>query len=147
MKNKKRESQMHESAARLYEVVKILRDIEGQAAVSRVMNVSAQTLGMWAIRGVSIDGALDAQRKLSCNAVWILDGTGPMLLSDAHGGTLERNGGGLADALKLTCETAREIQLLSIYRLSNQDNRRAIEIAIDLARKDLDILRWLNQGK
>jgi hypothetical protein len=39
--------------------------------------------------------------------------------------------GALADSLKLTCETARELRLLSVYRLANQDQRRLIDIAVD----------------
>lgn len=135
---------MHETTARLYEAVKITSGVESPTAVSRLLNISIQSLGMWNDRGVSLEGMFEAQRLLGVNAIWLRHGTGPMMIGEAD--SLERNGGGLADALKLTCETAREVQLLSVYRLSNQDNRRTIENAVDLARKDLDLLRWLNQS-
>jgi hypothetical protein len=48
------------------------------------------------------------------------------------------NGGGLADSLKLTCETAKELRLLSVYRLANEDQRRLIDIAVDEVRRELD---------
>jgi hypothetical protein len=54
-------------------------------------------------------------------------------------------GGGLAESLKLTCETARELRLLSVYRLANQDQRRLIDMVVDEVGGLLD-LRMRDHG-
>jgi transcriptional regulator with XRE-family HTH domain len=50
----------------------------------------------------------------------------------------EVSSGGLAGSMKLTCETAKELLLLSVYRLANEDQRRLIDIAVDEVRRELD---------
>lgn len=67
---------MAPSCSRLYLAVKQLQGVEGQTAVGRILGASPQTMRNWEIRGVSECGALNAQRILKCDAIWILDGVG-----------------------------------------------------------------------
>lgn len=70
---------IHESAARLYEVAKAV-GTEGKSALARLLNESPQVVNNWELRGVSEGGALKAQAVIGCNAVYILTGKGdPML--------------------------------------------------------------------
>lgn len=81
---------MHETAKRLYQAAKSLRNTEGQSAVARLLNASPQTLKNWEARGVSNPGMLTAQRLIGCSATWLETGCGDMvgdvllLSSDTH---------------------------------------------------------------
>lgn len=44
--------------------------------VRSALNVSAQTANNWVERGVSQDGAIEAQKRYGINLCWILDGVG-----------------------------------------------------------------------
>ncbi len=79
---------MHESAVRLYEAAKQLRDIEGQSAVARLLNESPQNVNNWESRGVSKQGAIKAQATIGCDANWILRGDGEMTGSRTLGAPL-----------------------------------------------------------
>lgn len=57
---------------------------------------------------------------------------------DAADAEVAPSSGGLADALKLTCESAKELRLLSVYRLANEAQRQLIDIAVDEVRRELD---------
>ena len=67
----------HPSMARLY---KALENRVGQSDLARSLGVSPQTVNNWEARGISKDGALDAQRKLGVSAVWLLHDEGPMTI-------------------------------------------------------------------
>lgn len=133
---------MHEQMERLYEAAEKLRDVTGQSAVARLLNVSPQRVSNWEARGVSADSMIDAQQIIGCSAVWVRDGTGPMVIGDPV--PVVPRESLLAESLKMTCETAAELQLVTVHRLSNQDNRKAIEIAVDLARRALSLGIVLN---
>lgn len=45
--------------------------------ISRRLGVSSAVMTNWKARGISKDGALDAQQAFGCNAWWVLSGTGP----------------------------------------------------------------------
>lgn len=50
------------------------------------MNRSPQVITNWSARGVSIDGAIEAERLSGHGAAWILDGDGPRQLAKrTHG--------------------------------------------------------------
>jgi hypothetical protein len=135
---------MHEHMARLYEAAEQLKGITGQSAVARLLNVSPQRLGNWEDRGISFEGMIDAQERIGCNAVWIRKGLGPMKAGDPI--PMEKPDG-LAEALKLTCESAAELQMLSVYRLSNDSGRKLINHAVDQVRQDLGWSNSLNEPK
>lgn len=61
-------------------------------------------------------------------------------------GDEQKSGGGLADSLKLTCETAPELRLLSVYRLTDDDGRFAIDSIVEQIRILLDATRAQDQG-
>lgn len=62
-------------------------------------------------------------------------------LANIVGGLLEKNdGGGVADSLKLSVETAAELRLLSVYRLANEDERAAIDIVVEQIRRRLSAM-------
>lgn len=69
---------MHESAQRLYQAAKQMRQVEGQSALGRLLNESPQTIRNWEIRGVSRSGALKAQLVIGCDSYWLLSGHGAM---------------------------------------------------------------------
>lgn len=69
---------LHPSYLRLIEAATKLRGIHGEAALTNVMHsTDRQKVNNWQRRGVSKDGALDAERYIGCPAVWILGGTIP----------------------------------------------------------------------
>jgi hypothetical protein len=69
-------SEIQPTTARLYEAADELRDVRGQSAVARLLNVSPQVMKNWEARGVSEGGALLAQKIIGCDANWILNGAG-----------------------------------------------------------------------
>lgn len=69
-------SEIQATTARLYEAADEFRDVRGQSAVARLLNVSPQVMKNWEARGVSEGGALLAQKIIGCDANWILYGTG-----------------------------------------------------------------------
>lgn len=80
--NNQRMKQMHEQMERMYaaaRMTKRLREPE-QATLARLLNVAQQNVNNWERRGVSKEGALDAQRQLGISATWVLDGMLPMLV-------------------------------------------------------------------
>lgn len=70
---------MHLSAQRLYEAALALKGVEGQSNVARLLNISPQNMTAWEARGVSNQGALNAQAVLGCNANWLTTGDGEMV--------------------------------------------------------------------
>lgn len=69
---------MHNSADRLYQAAKYLRDVTGQSAVARLLNESPQTVKNWETRGVSRSGAMKAEDVLGVRANWLITGEGEM---------------------------------------------------------------------
>lgn len=133
--------------ARLYEAAERIRDAAGQSAVARVLNVSPQQLNNWEKRGVSFEGMLNAQETLGCNAVWLRKGVGPMLVGEPVPVGAEPTKDVLSESLKLTAETAKELRLLTVHRLSNEANRVTIDIAVDAAAEMLSIANVLDKRK
>lgn len=70
---------MHEQMTRLYEAARVLKGVEGQSAVARLLNASPQTVKNWETRGVSHAGMIEAQRVIGCSATWIQNEVGDML--------------------------------------------------------------------
>lgn len=75
---------MHDSMRRLLDYARRATEAKRPAErvhefadIGRRMNVSSAVLTNWKARGISKDGALDAQRAFGCNAWWLLDGTAP----------------------------------------------------------------------
>jgi hypothetical protein len=132
---------MDETLARLFEAMNAARKTEktGKSELARLMSVDPQSITNWGARGVPVDVMIDAQVRFGFNAAWLRSGDGPMMLGDPMPSGESRGAGGLADSLKLTCESAAELQMLSVYRLSNQDHRNVILAAVEVARK---ALRW-----
>lgn len=63
---------IHESTQRLYDAARLLRNVTGQSAVARLLDVTPQVAKNWELRGVSEAGALTAQIRIGCDANWIL---------------------------------------------------------------------------
>lgn len=74
-----KERELHPSMTRLYEAAKKLRGLTKPAEIGRVIGASPQTMTNWESRGISQKGAVEIQRALGCNSVWLLDGTGQMV--------------------------------------------------------------------
>lgn len=73
---------MNETMKRLYEFLKTTHKLEGQSAVAARLNMSPQTLNNWERRGISKNGALQAQTVFGCNARWVISGIGPKVVAD-----------------------------------------------------------------
>ncbi|WP_297500540.1 hypothetical protein [Ferrovum sp.] len=73
---------MNETMKRLYEFLKTNHKLEGQSAVAARLNMSPQTLNNWEGRGISKNGALQAQTIFGCNAHWIISGVGPKMATE-----------------------------------------------------------------
>lgn len=67
---------MHESMSRLSKAALEMKGAIGPAQIARLLGESEQTLTNWAKRGVSIPGAVKAERELGCQAIWVLYGEG-----------------------------------------------------------------------
>lgn len=67
---------MHESMERLVKAALEIRGATGHAQIARLLNESEQTITNWAKRGVSIPGAIKAERNIGCQAIWVLYGEG-----------------------------------------------------------------------
>ena len=65
-------TEISKTASRLYEAAEKLRDVRGQSAVGRLLGVTPQVMKNWELREVSEGGALLAQRRIGCDANWIL---------------------------------------------------------------------------
>ena len=70
--------QRHPSMQRLLDFVKD-QDIVTPRALAAALVESEQTVANWSARGVSAAGAIAAERKFGCSAVWVLDGINPPL--------------------------------------------------------------------
>lgn len=77
---------IHASVERLYLAAREIRAVTGQSAVARLLDQTPQTVKNWEKRGISEGGALIAQRRIGCDANWLLDGRGAMTLTDAWTG-------------------------------------------------------------
>lgn len=67
---------MHDSMARLAKAALEIKGATGHAQIARLLNESEQTITNWAKRGVSIPGAIKAERHIGCQAIWVLYGEG-----------------------------------------------------------------------
>jgi hypothetical protein len=78
-------AQKHESMKRLYAAA-ARRDPSCTRPVdlANALNESSQTVKNWEYRGVSRDGALDAQRRLGISATYLLDGIEPALIGESQ---------------------------------------------------------------
>lgn len=74
-------AQIHPTTERLYTAARELRDVTGQSAVARLLDISPQVMKNWEARGVSEGGALKAQKHVGCDANWVLYGEQQMAAS------------------------------------------------------------------
>ena len=63
---------MHETMSRLYKFAKENAGICGLTPVADKLGAAVQVVKNWESRGVSLAGALDAQRVFGCDANWLL---------------------------------------------------------------------------
>jgi len=64
----------HPTMTRLYAALGAR--IEGQSDFARQLGITPQRVNNWESRGISLEGAVEAQRKWGVNAVWVLHGEG-----------------------------------------------------------------------
>lgn len=67
---------MHPSMKRLYQAALVVSGDTIPADVARRMNTTQQRINNWETRGVSQEGAIEAERAYGVSPRWILDGTG-----------------------------------------------------------------------
>lgn len=68
---------MHESVERLYEAARESKGLKRPVDVARVLGVSPQVLSNWELRGMSAEGAVEAEVAFGCRAAWLLRGNLP----------------------------------------------------------------------
>lgn len=69
---------------RLYEAARAARKLTGdsdQADLARLLNESPQTIHNWEVRGISKQGALNAQAVFGVNSTWLNFGSGEMFVN------------------------------------------------------------------
>ena len=67
--------EMHESMARLYKFARENKKITGQTELANALGETPQVVNNWEKRGISQRGANVAQKKIGCDANWILGKT------------------------------------------------------------------------
>lgn len=67
---------MHPSMKRLYQAALVVSGDTIPADVARRMNTTQQRISNWETRGISQEGAIEAERAYGVSPRWILDGTG-----------------------------------------------------------------------
>jgi len=101
-----------------------------QAELARACGVKPPSIHGWLsgkskfLRGENL---LLAARRLGVSQDWLATGKGEM-----RSASPKMDEGSLGASLKMTCETADELRLLTIFRLADEDGRAAINIAADL---------------
>lgn len=85
-------SPIHPSTVRLYHAALALRDVSGQSAVARLLNVSPQTVKNWEARGISKVGAIAAQNVIGCSASWLVLGKGEMIAAGSNAEAIDLDG-------------------------------------------------------
>lgn len=69
---------IHPSYQRLMYAAERLRGVTGESSLTSALHsTDQQRVNNWQRRGVSKDGALDAERFIGCPATWVLDGKMP----------------------------------------------------------------------
>lgn len=112
---------LHESVERLYAAAKELRDVTGQSAVARLLNVTPQVVKNWESRGLSSDGALLAQKTIGCNANWLLEGL-PVMRNQAYDPPQQATSAPVANEFaRDTFWNSRTAQSWPFKRVSAQD--------------------------
>lgn len=68
--------EIHPSMTRLYAAANMPKGKKGQALLAKAMNTSSQKINNWESlkRGISLAGALHAQKLFRCDANWLLEG-------------------------------------------------------------------------
>lgn len=79
---------MKDSMKRLYLAAKHKAGDDSQADVARRMNKSPQQINNWEGRGISQEGAIEAERVYGVSPRWLIDGVGNMF---TDGSTVEIN--------------------------------------------------------
>lgn len=76
---------MHPSMTRLFEAIALKEGaIQTPSELARLLNTSPQRIKNWQDRGISQQGALDAQAKLGISATYVVEGKGETFLFDAE---------------------------------------------------------------
>lgn len=65
----------HESLQRLFEIAG-KHGVSGPSALAAALDESEQVITNWGKRGVSMPGAIKAQKTFGCSPLWILEGVG-----------------------------------------------------------------------
>jgi len=66
----------HPSLERLFDFVKD-QGVVGPSALAAAMGESEQVVTNWGARGMSNAGAIAAEKRFGCSAVWLLEGVNP----------------------------------------------------------------------
>lgn len=130
--NKIEKDIMHIHMERLYQAAKELRGADGQSAVARLLNVSPQRINNWEARGISSEGLLEAQKIISCNAIWVRDGEGVMAVDTSPVQTPALTGvpaeiHEMDRPTQMQWVSNGEAAILTAFRTTDMDGREAIK--------------------
>lgn len=133
-------SNLHPTMTRLYTAA-TTRGFLRPSDVAAELNASQQRLKNWDSRGISCEGAIDAQARLGINAVWILTGDGSPDMSSQSVGldasrlatVLEIVEGAIADSRKRVPPMFKATMVKRVYdgqHLLNADTAPAVRAAL-----------------
>lgn len=92
---------IHDSMRRLYKAAEDMKGVTGKSAVAKLLGESPQSIQNWEKRGVSAEGAINAQAIIGCNVNWIMSNSGEMKI----GSSAATSALGEAEFLRLAIET------------------------------------------
>ena len=122
-------TEMHPTAARLYEAATKLEKGSSQSEIAKELGHSPQVISNWETRGVSPPGAVAAQRAWGVSATWVLYGEGPEM------------SGGASQSEQLDPETIKAAYQLVCGIYQDEGNKYDIEAEPDILAKAYQKLR------
>jgi transcriptional regulator with XRE-family HTH domain len=117
--------------------------LNSHKALAALVGVSWQTVQLWEKEG----GTAPNRNRIEMVAQ-VLGVTPGWLQNGGQDATPKKQVSApetLADALKLTTETSKELRLLTIYRLSDENGQLLIDQAVDSAGRDIDLGSAFNE--
>lgn len=121
---------MNESTARLFQAM-IERGYisdEQPMGVARCLNISPSVVSNFKRRGPSKDILLECQKNLNINAIWVLDGTGPMFID----GWTSTYRGTQQTAQVLHDSGAEASNFVKAYQSAPSPNRLVVDMALGM---------------
>lgn len=115
------------------EITPPLEGHKGQIGLVKASGASKSVVNQWlsgGIKTIKIKYALAIEKDLKVSHTWLMTGKGAFLVSDEHLAIPDQDA-----TQRLTLATLEELDLLHLFRLSNETGRLAILAAAKRSRK------------